>query len=464
MKDNRTEHVEQIALFRYGLIAELDRPSPDEGRKLYARLKEKAKKSYCIPGSRRTSVAVETLRDWLDLYRAGGFDALKPKPRKDIGSARAIPQDVTDLLVSLKDAHRDWSVTMVIEAAQKENEAARAATLPLSTVHRLLSRAGVMAKVAEDPTSKDRRHFAYEHAGELWMSDVMHGPAVVVDGRRKQKAYLIGLLDDATRIVPYCAFALSEGTSALLSVFKGAVMRRGIPKRLYVDNGSAFRSHHLALVCAKLGVTLIHARPYMPQGKGKQERFFRTVRMRLLPTLTATDTSSLEALNRRLWAWVEGEYHQTPHRGLDGTTPLDAWAMRSADIRVPGPELDLREMFLFEQKRRVQRDRTVSLNGVLYEADASLVGEVVVLRHDPSAARGAPVDVWHHGNKVHTARIVNAYANCFVKRNHGSKLVEPQNDVSVPSSPLAPPQPAPAALRMSDLDPRGAGKDGEPCT
>jgi transposase InsO family protein len=269
---------------------------------------------------------VETLRDWLGLYRAGGFDALKPKPRKDIGSARAIPTEVLDLLVSIKDEHRDWSVALVIDAAKKDSAAAREVALPASTVHRVLSRAGVMSKAPEDPTTKDRRHFAYQHAGELWMSDVMHGPSVVVGARRKQKTYLIGLLDDATRVVPYCSFALSENTAAFLPVFKSAVMRRGVPKRLYVDNGSVFRSHHLALVCAKLGVTLIHARPYQPQGKGKQERFFRTTRMRLLPTLTAADTSSLEALNRRLWACIEGEYHQTPHKGLDGTTPLDAWS------------------------------------------------------------------------------------------------------------------------------------------
>jgi hypothetical protein len=234
-------------------------------------------------------------------------------------------------------------------------------------------------------------------------------------------------------------------------------MRRGIPKRLYVDNGAVFRSHHLALVCAKLGVTLIHARPYQPQGKGKKERFFRTVRMRLLPTLTAADLGSLEALNRRLWAWIEGEYHQTPHKGLDGTTPLDAWAMRSGEVRVPGPEVDLREMFLFEQKRRVQRDRTVSLDGLLYEVDAALVSDVVVLRYDPSK-RGAPIDVWHGGKKVHTARVVDAYANCFVKRNHGSKLVEPTSGANV----------EPPALRMSDMERRGGSDDddngGAPCT
>ena len=453
MKDERTEHTEKVALFRYGLISDLLQPAPEDGRKLYERLKEKAGKSYCIPGSRRTNVAVETLRDWLGLYRAGGFDALKPRPRKDIGSARAIPTEVIDLLVSIKDAHRDWSVSMVIDAAKKENAAAREVALPVSTVHRVLSRAGVMGKAPDDPTTKDRRRFSYEHAGELWMSDVMHGPSVFVGNKRKQKTYLVGLLDDATRVVPYCGFALSENTAAFLPIFKSAVMRRGIPKRLYVDNGAVFRSHHLALVCAKLGVTLIHARPYMPQGKGKQERFFRTVRMRLLSTLTPADTSSLDALNRRLWAWVEGEYHQTPHNGLDGTTPLDAWAMRSGDIRVPGPEIDLREMFLFEQKRRVHRDRTVSLDGLLYEVDAALVGEVVVLRYDPSS-RGAAVDVWHRGKKIHTARIVDAYANCFVKRNQGSKIAEAEGGASV----------APPALRMSDMDRSGGDdKGGAPC-
>ena len=444
MDDPKSTRAEAVALFRYGLIADLLHPdAEDAGKKLYERLREKATGAYCIPGSRRTRVAVETLKDWLEDYRAGGFDALRPKPRKDIGSARSIPQEIVDLLIHAKDEHRDYSVSMVIDEARRLSEQARGIALPVSTVHRLLSRAGVMKKPPDAPTSKDHRHFAYERAGQLWMSDVMHGPAVIIGGKRKQKTYLIGLLDDATRIVPYATFALSESTVAFLPVFEQAIRRRGIPQRLYVDNGSAYRSHQLSLVCAKLGTTLIHARPYQPAGKGKQERFFRTVRMRFLPTLGENDTASLEALNRRLWAWIEGEYHQRPHRGLDEQTPLDAWAMRSGDVRIPGPELDLRELFLFEQKRRVQKDRTVSLDGVLYEVDAALVGEVVVLRHDPSR-RGAPIDVWHQGQKACTARVVDAYANCFVKRNHERKTVEP--DAAKP------------ALRMRDL---AKNKDGK---
>jgi transposase InsO family protein len=443
--DGRARRAEEIGLFRYGLISDLIRPEGGEASiTLYQRLREKAGRSYCIPGSRRTRVAEETMRDWIKLYKEGGFDALKPKARKDIGSARAIPQAVIDALIDCKDQHRDHSVSMVIDEVKKTNDQARITPLPLSTVHRVLSRAGVMVRNPECPTTKDRRHFTFARAGELWMSDVMHGPSVVASGRRKQKAYLICVLDDATRVIPFAAFALSEGTVAFLLVLRQAVMRRGIPLRLYVDNGSAFRSHHLALVCARLGITLIHARPYQPAGKGKQERFFRTVRMRFLPTLGPDDLGSLDALNRRFWAWVEGEYHRAPHRGLDGTTPLDAWAMRAGDVRTPGPELDLREMFLFEQKRKVHKDRTLSLDGVGYEVDATLVGEMVTVRFDP-AKKGAPVDIWHGGRKVQTARVVDAYANCFVKRNNETRAL---HVIDVDTSPAAP---APG-LRLRDLD------------
>ncbi len=302
----------EIALFRYGLIAELVHRREGE-RGLYALLHEKAARVYEIPGSRRTRVAVETLRDWLSAYRRGGFDALYPKPRRDQGHARAIPQEVADLLCSIKEERPSLSVALVIEEAKRKNAFPESLYLAPATVHRLLSRNALMDKKPREPNSKDRRRFAFEKANELWMSDVMHGPAVVVDNKRKRKTYLIAFLDDATRVVPYASFALSENTAAFLPVLKQAIRRRGIPQRLYVDNGAAYRSHHLALVCAKLGITLIHARPYQPQAKGKQERWFRTVRMQLLSFLNEDDTKSIDALNRRFWGWVEAEYHRAPH-------------------------------------------------------------------------------------------------------------------------------------------------------
>jgi len=267
------------------------------------------------------------------------------------------------------------------------------------------------------------------------MSDVMHGPAVPVAGRARRKSYLIGFLDDATRLVPYAAFAHTESTQAFLPVLKQAILRRGFPQRLYVDNGASYRSHHLALVCAKLGITLIHARPYRPQGKGKIERFFRSLRAQLLTRLTPEDTASLEALNRRLAVWLEGEYHHTPHRGLDGDTPLERWAQTAEEVRFPEPDLDLEDLFLFEAQRKVQKDRTVSLNGVVYEVDAALVGETVTLRFDPAAAPGRAVQVCHQGKLIELAKPVETYANCFVKRNRPSRSL----DVEGPALELPPP-------------------------
>jgi hypothetical protein len=210
---------------------------------------------------------------------------------------------------------------------------------------------------------------------------------------------------------------------------------------LYVDNGAAYRAQHLALVCAKLGITLIHARPYQPQGKGKMERWFRTVRLQLLPTLGADDKKGLETLNRRLWAWVEGEYHRSPHRGLAGETPADRWAQCSDEVRLPSE--DIADLFLFEQKRRVHADRTVSLDNVAYEVDAALVAETVVLRYDPARPRDKrTVQVWHRGQQVQLARRVDVYANCFVRRDHATKALHPS----------APAESPPSAMRLSDFD------------
>ena len=441
MNDSDSDHSHAVALFRYGLIADLVRLEPGS-KGLYAQIAHKAATEYTIPGSTRTRVAAETIRDWLKRYRRGGFDALLPRPRADRGQSRSLPAEVVDVLLEIKEGNRALSVQLVIREARKRPEVPEALPLPASTVHRLLARHGLMDKPQGESGDADRRRFAFAHAGELWMSDVMHGPSVFVGNRTKRKTYLIAFIDDATRVIPYAAFALAESTRAFLPVFKQALLRRGLGQRLFVDNGANYRSQHLALVCAKLGIALIHARPYRPQGKGKIERWFKTVRAQLLTRLTPQDTASLEALNRRLWAWVEGEYHHAPHRGLDGKTPLEQWALTGEAVRFPEPDLDLDDLFLFETSRKVQKDRTVSLNGVVYEVDAALVGENVTLRFDPAAAPERPVQVCHKGEPIELAKPVETYANCFVKRNRPSWTL---------STDAPAPEPSPSGLKLRAL-------------
>src|SRR3990172_5220130 len=96
---------------------------------------------------------------------------------------------------------------------------------PLPPAPRLGRRAALRHKAGAkaETSNQDRRRFAFAHAGQLWMSDVMHGPSAAIPGRGRRKSYLIAFLDDATRVVPYCAFALSEDTQAFLPVFKQAL-------------------------------------------------------------------------------------------------------------------------------------------------------------------------------------------------------------------------------------------------
>jgi len=418
-------HRREVALFRYGVIADLVHLPPNH-RGLYALLRKKAELDHTIPGSLRRHVAAETIRGWLRDYRRGGFDALSPRVRKDHGNARTIPPLVVDLLCQLKDDTPSLSIPALLKLARAEHAdlVTDEVKLPESTVHRLLARRGLMKKKSDEPTTKDRRRFEHESAGDLWMSDVMYGPKLR-DGGRLRQTYLIALIDDATRLVPHAAFTLSEGAVSYLQVLEHAVRRRGIPKRLYVDNGAAFRSKQLSVVCAKLGIALIHAKPYTPQGKGKMERWFRTVRMQLLPLLRPEQLVSLDALNRALAAWVEGEYHHAPHRGLGDESPADKWARTSEGVRMP--TADLGDHFLAEQKRNVQKDRTVTLDGVAFEVDAALVGERVTLRFDPARRPDKrTVEVWHQGKRIEVARRVDVLANCFVKRNDSTKsLVVP---------------------------------------
>ena len=430
MSDTPSDHQQAVALFRYGLIADLVQLPPGT-KGLYALIQAKADRDYAIPGTTRTRVAPETLRDWLRHYRRGGFEALLPKPRADRGRPRVLPPQVVDVLLGIKEGNPKLSVQLVIREARGHPEVPPELPLPPATVHRLLARHGLMDKSKDAPGEADRRRFAFQRAGEMWMSDVMHGPTVWVGGR-KRKTYLIAFIDDATRVIPHCAFALAENTTTFLPVLKQALLKRGLPARLYVDNGSNYRSRHLSLVCAKLGTALIHARPYRPQGKGKIERWFKTVRAQLLTRLTAADVTSLEALNRRLQQWLEGEYHQSPHRGLDGRTPLEQWALCGDEVRFLEPDLDLDDLFLFETQRKVQKDRTVSLHGVVYEVDAVLVGEKVTLRYDPSAPAGRAIQVWHDGKAIELAKPVQTYANCFVKRHRPSSTLETDDPAPAP--------------------------------
>lgn len=370
---------EQIALFRYGVIVELigRTPAPREKEKLLCAL---AAREWNVPGSQRTRIGRTTVRDWIELYQTHGFEGLKPSPRADAGRSRAIPEEVQDLLLKLRAERPSASLDSLIRAVHLSGRVASTLRLSRSCVHRFFAAQAAPAKEASSAES-DALAFTFPHVNDLWTSDLMHGPRLLVPGRRDGgKTYLYAFLDDASRMVPFAAFYLAENAACFQDALKQALLRRGLPRRLYCDNGATFRTHHLQVICATLNISLIHSRPHKPRGRGKIERFFRHVRTAFLPHLTQEILSDLAELNRVFWAWLEAEYHQTPHGGLNGQTPLDRFLDDQALIR-PAPE-QLELWLRMSVARRVGRDRVVHLDGRLYEAPDGYAGETIEVLYD----------------------------------------------------------------------------------
>jgi len=265
-------------------------------------------------------------------------------------------------------------------------------TLSRSSVHRLLQQHGLSRCSGSASEPEERRSFNSEFAGSIWYGDVMHGPRVPHKGQLR-KTYLVSLIDDASRLVAHSAFCLGETALDIEGVLKQALLRRGVPVKLVVDNGAAYRAHTLQGICARLGIHLIFCRPYAPEGKGKLERWHRTCRDQFLAEIDERHITSLDDLNARLWAWLEQVYHRTAHAGLAGMTPLARYQRDLARIRSLGPKAtQLDALFHHRVARFVRKDGTVSYQGQRFELPYELSGKRVQLVVDPHAQRVVGVE------------------------------------------------------------------------
>ena len=160
------------------------------------------------------------------------------------------------------------------------------------------------------------------------------------------------------------------------------IARRGLPRRLYVDNGAAFCCGQLKMICARLGVAITHTPPYRPQGRGKKERFYRTVAEQFAVEIDTAGVATLAELGRWWAGWVEQVYHHRSHTST-GQTPLQRWAAGSGDVRACPSQATIAAAFRWTALRTVTKTATVSLHGNRYTVDPSLVGARVELRYDP---------------------------------------------------------------------------------
>jgi putative transposase len=359
----------EVALFRYTLVRESADPSLSKAER--GRLvRDLAAREHTGPDGRPVRVARTTLDDWIRAYRAGGFEALVPKPKR---VPPRTPARIIELAIALKRERPDRTAAQIHAIMAAAGEPVPCAR----TLQTHLSRAGLNHRADGRTPSKVYGRFEAVAPNELWTGDGLHGPKLAATGRR---AVLLAFIDDHSRLLVGWRWVSGEDVFGLEAALRPALMARGVPDGVLVDRGSAFVSSQLLRACAVLGAKLIHASPRAATTKGKIERFFRTCRDRFLVELAERDDLELGELNRLFGAWLEVVYHRRVHSET-GQTPLARFAAAGAPV-LPTPAL-LREAFLWSESRTVTKTATVSLHGNDYEVDPALSGRRCQLLFDP---------------------------------------------------------------------------------
>jgi putative transposase len=376
-RDRRAERARDIALFRYALIRQAADPALSTKQR-GALVRQLAASEHSGPFGRPVRYSRESLDRWIRAWRTGGFEALQPTARNLEPRTEA---SVLELAAALKREVPARTAAQV--AAILTAHAGDATALPSA---RTLQRHFARLELHTRPDGRPPRafgRFEAEAPNDRWTGDALHGPTV--GGR---KTYLFAFIDDHSRALVGYRWGHSEDTVRLEAALRAGLAARGVPKVVYVDNGSAFVSSQLLRALASLGITLTHSKPGQPAGRGKIERFFRTVREQFLVELGVDGASravqDLAQLNELFAAWVETVYHQREHSET-GQAPLAHFLAGFPDGAAPvlPTPAQLHEAFLWSQRRTVTKTATISLHGNSYEVDAALVGRRVEVVFDP---------------------------------------------------------------------------------
>jgi len=406
--DDRTKE----ALFRHALLGDILSRKLRRGelRPLLTGLSEKAFEDYL---GRQRRIAYSTLEEWLYKHRRGGFEALKPLPRCDLGCSRRLSPELEQLVIDLKREDPGRSAPLILRELELAGRIHRGA-MSVYPVQRLLRRRGLSGPRMEIDVAA-RFRWEASMCGELWQADALHGPVLINPiSQRPQRAIVFGILDDRSRIIPYLEAGFGETTHRFLTVLYNAVARRGIPRRLLLDNHTSFTGHDLRLLCAKLDIHLVYSRPGDGPTKGKIERYWRSLRGHVIDRLDLNKVTTLDELNLRLWSYVETEYHCRPHASLSGRTPLQVWESDADSVRWVTDHSRLEQAFVGEVERLARNDSTVMWRGVFYEVPPYLRRCKVRLRYSLlDTSRVSLLD----GNVEIPLRVVNPVANAHRSRD-----------------------------------------------
>jgi transposase InsO family protein len=393
----------------------------------------------------------KTLESWLCDYNKKGLDGLVRGTRSDKGKSRKISIELGEEILERRKANPRVPITLLYEQLVSEG-LIDPLNISRPTVYRYIEDLSLSGELKDNTEADESLRFSHEHVGDLWQGDVMYGPYITV-GKKKVQTYLHMFIDDASRYPVYTQFYLSQNFETLRHCFKEAVLRRGIPRLVYTDNGKIYRSQQFEYICASLGCTLLHSQPFVPRGRGKVERMFHTVRMRFLSTIDPTTIKDLDDLNQRYFKWLEEDYKRKAHNGLNGLSPHDVLMSQISKLNIVTNIERINESFLLRVTRKVQSDATIQIENILYETDSKFSGHRVEIRYEPewlnNIAKVLPL--YEDGKRIGEARMVRFHDNAHTVRKYKGNRRKNKASDTIEPAPILKTSPIKNSISYNDM-------------
>lgn len=373
------DDAQKMAQLRFTIISNL---IPESCETLKERIERLAQIEWALPNGQRRYYSPATIEDWYYDYKKHGHQALLNPARKDKSTNRSITEKLAARIDFLFKEFPGIKNSNVIRDL-KEKDYLPDGKPSKATLYRYLTR----VRPPKTPSEKLRRAFESSRPGALYQTDLMYGPELKITGKdgrvRKKKTYLIAILDDYSRMICAAEFFTDQGLMNYLKVLEDALRGRGIPDKIYCDNGQIFISSQVTRIGMMLGMKVVRTKVRDAAAKGKIERFFRTVRDQFLDgTLRiAKGARDLEQLNAMFRTFV-GKYNHAEHSAIN-TSPQMRWTQAEYQPKFPAETMEINTLFLLEEQRVVKKDGTISLQTILFEIYSSLALKKVNVRFDP---------------------------------------------------------------------------------
>ncbi len=401
----------QVAQFRFALIAPaVQGLFPDPSRTAY--YKRVTEKPLTLPDGTTFKYNYKTLEKWFSLYTLHGIDALMPRVRSDKGFSRALPDTAIEEIYRLKEAFPRLNATQIYHHLIQD--AFLPTTVSVAAVQRFIKKNDL--KSARNPHLQDRKAFEEDAFGKMWQADTCYLPYITEDGKAR-RTYCLMIIDDHSRMIVGGRLFYNDNAANFQRVLKDAVATYGIPDKLYVDNGCSYANEQLSLICGAIGTVLLHTKVRDGASKGKVERNFRTLKERWLYSLDTAKITSLNEFNSLLFHYIR-QHNLTIHSGTK-QTPLERYQNTRSHIRPVPSRQWLDECFLNRIHRRVNKDATLSIDGISYDAPMQFIGTKVEIRYLPNDMFNAFILYdGEHFPLIQTDKT----ANCKAKRQNAVSL------------------------------------------